>query len=76
MNTKQWIILSVIAFAAAFVGWLAWSSRQPPMLPTDDAHATFVSASTCLDCHGREGAVPQSQQHPLGEDCIRCHGSR
>ena len=76
MNKRQWIILSVIAFAAAFIGWLAWSSRQPPMLPNDDTHTTFVSAGTCLDCHGQDGAVPRSRQHPLGEDCVRCHGSR
>ncbi len=76
MNRKQGIILSVIVFAAAFIAWLAWSSRQPPLLPDDDAHATFVGAGTCLECHGPESAVPQSRQHPLGEDCVRCHGSR
>ncbi len=76
MNRKQWIILSCIAFAAAFVAWLAWSSRQPPLLPDDDAHASFSNAATCMECHGPEGAVPQSRQHPLGEDCVRCHGSR
>ena len=54
MDRKQWVTLSVIAFAAAFFAWLAWSSRQPPLLPDDDAHATFVSAGTCFECHGPE----------------------
>ena len=76
MNRKQWIILSAIAFAAAFIAWLAWSSRQPPLLPDDDTHATFESAGNCLGCHGPEGPVPQAPKHPLGEDCVRCHGSR
>ena len=76
MNRKQRIILSFIAFAAAFIAWLAWSSRQPPLLPDDQTHATFVNATTCLECHGQDGAVPQTRQHPLGEDCVRCHGSR
>ncbi len=76
MNRKQLVLLAIIALVAAFIAWLAWSSRQPPLLPDDEVHATFESAGTCLDCHGREGAVPQSPKHPLGEDCVRCHGSR
>ena len=76
MNRKQWIILAVIASAAAFIAWLAWASRQPPLLPKDDAHETFASPGACMGCHGTEGAVPQSSRHPLGEECLRCHGSR
>ena len=76
MNRKQWTLLSVIAFVAAFIAWLAWSGRQPPLLPKDDAHATFESAGSCMGCHGRDGASPQSPRHPLGNDCLRCHGSR
>ena len=76
MSRKQWIVLAAIAVAAGFIAWLALSSRQPPLLPTDDAHAAFESAASCLSCHGAEGAVPQSPRHPLGEDCLRCHGRR
>jgi len=76
MNRKQLVLLSFIALAAAFIAWLAWSSRQPPLLPDDETHATFESAGTCMSCHGPESAVPQSPRHPLGEDCVRCHGSR
>jgi cytochrome c553 len=76
MSRKQWIVLVAIVIAAAFTAWLALSSRQPPLLPHDDAHATFESSTTCLGCHGADGAVPQLPRHPLGEDCLRCHGQR
>ena len=41
MSRKQWMVLAALVLAAAFVAWLARSSRQPPMLPTDDTHATI-----------------------------------
>jgi cytochrome c553 len=76
MNRRQWMILAAIGIVAAFIAWLAWSSRQPPLLPHDDAHATFESARACMGCHGPDGAVPQAPRHPLGQDCLRCHGLR
>ena len=76
MNRKQWIVLVAIMIAAGFIAWLALSSRQPPLLPADDAHAAFENAATCLSCHADDDAVPQSPRHPLGEDCLRCHGRR
>jgi len=76
MNRKQSIVLAAIVIAAAFIAWLALSSRQPPLLPPDDAHTAFESAGACLSCHRADGAVPQSPRHPLGEDCLRCHGRR
>jgi hypothetical protein len=76
MSRRQWLILAAIGGAAAFIGWLAWSSRQAPMLPQDDIHLTVTSAGACLECHGANGAVPRSPRHPLGNECFRCHGSR
>jgi cytochrome c553 len=76
MSRKQWIVLSAVLVAAAFVVWLALSSRQPPLLPADEAHAAFENAATCLGCHGAGGPAPQSPRHPLGDDCLRCHGKR
>ena len=76
VRRKQWVVLAVIAIVAAFIAWLATSSRQAPFLPGDDTHATFLSAQDCLGCHGSGSAVPQAPNHPLGEDCLRCHGRR
>jgi hypothetical protein len=76
MKRKQMLVLVAIAIAAAFVAWLARSSRQPPLLPADDVHRTFETAAACLSCHAAGASVPQSSRHPLGDDCLRCHGPR
>lgn len=76
MKPKQMLVLAAIAIVAAFVAWLARASRQPPMLPKDDVHLTFESAAACLTCHAADAAVPRSSRHPLGGDCLRCHGPR
>ncbi len=74
MPRKHWTVLAVIAIAAAFILWLAYRSRQAPLVPDDPTHATIRGARFCLGCHGPAGAVPQPPNHPLGEDCLRCHG--
>ena len=76
VNRKQMAALAVLVAAALVVAWLARASRQPPVLPHDDVHAQFESGLACLSCHGESGPSPQSKGHPLGEDCLRCHGSR
>jgi cytochrome c553 len=70
------MILAALVLAAAFIAWLARSSRQPPMLPQDDVHAAAGGAGACMSCHGPDGPVPQSPRHPLGQECFRCHGTR
>ena len=76
MKRKQVILLGILAVAALVVAWLAMGTRQPPMLPADEDHAAFENAETCMVCHGPEGGMPQSETHPLGFDCMRCHGRR
>jgi mono/diheme cytochrome c family protein len=76
MSRKQWIAIALIAAAAALVAWVSRSTRQPPLLPADATHAAFESAATCLSCHGPGAPVPRSSRHPLGDECLRCHGSR
>jgi len=76
MSRKQIVALAVIFGAAGLVAWLALASRQPPLLPRDDVHAAFESGIACLTCHGEGGPLPQAKRHPLGEDCLRCHGRR
>ena len=76
MSRRQVVLLAAVAALAAMVLWLSLRSRQPPMLPVDDAHAVFVNAVACLTCHGPGGPSPQTKNHPMGNDCTRCHGFR
>ncbi len=75
-SRKQGYLFALLAAGAALVVWVAVRTRQPPLLPRDDTHRTFESAAACLQCHGPDGPVPQKRGHPLGRDCLRCHGSR
>lgn len=74
MKPVQRASLAALALIAGLVLFLALRTRQPPFLPRDEPHAQFVGAGPCLVCHGAEGPAPQSKNHPLGNDCTRCHG--
>ena len=76
MSRTQRLLLLALAAVAIIVILLTKRNRQPPFLPTDAEHAGWDGASTCLACHGPGGAAPQSKRHPLGLDCLRCHGAR
>jgi len=75
MKRVQIVSILAIVVLAALVVFLAVRGRQPPVLPVDADHGRFVSTGACLSCHGPEGASPQSKNHPLGSDCMRCHGT-
>ena len=68
-------ILALVALAALVI-FLVVRGRQPPVLPVDGVHARFISSGACLSCHGPQGSSPQPKNHPLGTDCMRCHGMR
>ena len=76
MNRQKWILLLVLAAVAAVVIWLAVGQRTPPFLPSDEEHAVFTGADDCLPCHDLEGPAARSINHPVGRDCLRCHGIR
>jgi len=76
VTRRQSVLLVLLLLAAVAVGWLALRSRQPPMLPSDAVHAEAADAPTCLTCHGPGRPFPRGPNHPLGEDCRRCHGVR
>ncbi len=74
MKPAQIVSIIAIVALAALVIFLAWRGRQPPVLPVDADHARFISSGACLSCHGPEGISPQPKNHPLGAECMRCHG--
>jgi hypothetical protein len=76
MKRAQGLSLLAVAAVAAIVIYLAARNRQAPFLPADSEHAAFVGAEPCMTCHGPDGGSPQSKNHPLGNDCTRCHGRR
>ena len=73
MKSAQWISLAAIALLAVLIAVLVFRNRQPPFLPTDSDHV-WQNAETCNDCHGPDG-IPKSRNHPVGQDCKRCHGT-
>jgi len=75
MNSLQKTLFGLLLVLALLVAYLAWRNPQPPLLPADEAHARFSGPEACMACHGPEGALPQSRNHPVGRDCLRCHGS-
>ena len=74
VKTAQRVSLAAVVLVAAAVLYLTTRNRQPPFLPTDADHRVFEQAATCMVCHGPAGGLPQSKNHPLGNDCLRCHG--
>ncbi len=74
MKAAQIVSIIALVTLAALVIFLVVRGRQAPVLPFDADHARFVSSGACLSCHGPEGSSPQPKNHPLGTDCMRCHG--
>ncbi len=76
MTRKQALLLLALGLVAALVLLLTLRNRQPPFLPDDPEHRRGATVDECLACHGPGGAAPRSPNHPLGRDCLRCHGMR
>jgi len=76
MSRAQVILIALLLLLGLLVGMLVLRTRQPPVLPHDPEHASFVDAATCLVCHGPDGPAPQSANHPPRLDCMQCHGAR
>jgi cytochrome c553 len=74
VSRTQIVLLALLILTAGLLAALAMRNRQPPILPADEDHAVFTTAEDCLVCHGSDGGSPQSRNHPIGPDCLRCHG--
>jgi len=66
--------LTAVLAIAGLVFYLSMRTRQAPLLPTDADHERFVTSVACLTCHGPDGALPQSTNHPVRNDCMSCQG--
>jgi hypothetical protein len=73
MSSRRRVSIVVVVLLAGFVLVLALRNRQAPLLPSDEDHAEFLSGEQCQACHGPGEPVAQSQNHPIGTDCMRCH---
>lgn len=75
MGRGQKLFLVGLLLLAALLALLIWRNRQPPFLPQDADHRQAVNSGDCLACHGEDGGYPRGENHPLGFDCARCHGT-
>jgi hypothetical protein len=76
VSRAQVLGLLALLVLALIIGTLSLRNRQAPMLPLDDEHRRRIGDPPCMECHGPDGALPQGENHPLGDDCMRCHGVR
>lgn len=74
MKRPQWIAVGGLVVLAGLVLVLMLRNRQAPALPGDTNHV-WHGADTCLVCHNTNGVAPRTPNHPVGRDCLRCHGS-
>jgi hypothetical protein len=72
--------LGVLLAVAALIVAAVLMQREPPPMPPDQDHFPAVANlaalgpdRACLDCHGPAGRKPRGQNHPLANDCGRCH---
>ena len=73
MKPVQWIALAALALVALLALAIALTNRTPPKLPADADHGATISIPQCLQCHGPGGSSPRPSDHPIGNDCGRCH---
>ena len=75
MSRRQIVLAAVLALAALLAVLLAVGTHGAPYLPRDPDHAPEADPA-CMSCHGLDGPAPRSANHPLGDDCFRCHARR
>jgi hypothetical protein len=74
MKRTQWILLAVLVVLGVVVAVLAARNRQAPILPDDEVHYQGPIPAACDECHAYGADFARSKNHPLGNDCLRCHG--
>jgi mono/diheme cytochrome c family protein len=74
MKHTRLVLAGALLLVTLLVGYLVLRNRQAPQLPTDRDHGRFISADACQACHGPKKLYPRGRNHPIGIDCLRCHG--
>lgn len=76
MSRVQWIALAGLLLLALLIVRVGMGARKPPFLPVDRDHSPAMPTAQCLHCHGPGGSSPRPSDHPIGNDCGRCHRVR
>jgi cytochrome c553 len=74
MSRRQIVLAAALGLLALLAVLLAVRTRGAPYLPDDPEHRS--DSAVCMSCHGPDGPAPRSPNHPLGDDCFRCHARR
>ena len=74
MSRTQIVLAAALVLLALLAVLLALGTRGAPYLPRDADHAS--ESADCMSCHGPDAPAPRSANHPLGDDCFRCHARR
>jgi hypothetical protein len=73
MNRTQIILVVALLLVAALILVLVFRNPRIPFLPEDADHLGAAGSPTCAECHEPDGVYPRGQNHPIGQDCFRCH---
>ena len=76
MKKNQIIALIALAALAVLAVLFAMSAKEPPALPANNTHAVWNGPERCHVCHGPGAAQAKPKNHPIGNDCLRCHDHR
>jgi cytochrome c553 len=69
----KWIVFLLLVVSAVFLFIYTFRKTRPD-IPSDEVHLSARRQSdVCLSCHGRNGDVPRSPNHPPGRECEQCH---
>ena len=65
--------LLVLGIGAVLTLWFLIGFRPAPGVPADDTHQTAPPPDGCLECHAKDGPVPQPPDHTNRQSCFSCH---
>ena len=73
MSRTQIILVVALLLVAALILVLVFRNPPIPFRPDDADHRGGGGSPGCVECHDPDGVYPRGQNHPVGQDCFRCH---